>query len=393
MQDKVSGVMVSNVRLEHHNEYNELSADVDGEEIWVRVPHDFPLIQRGEVFVAAALLEAMIRNEPLFIDDNAPISPKLLSNLTELQNIYSCWNTDLSVVSIHANTDVPEDEEKAPASYFSGGIDSSHTLLTHMNEIMNLIHIRGFGEFLEDKEWSASVARHTAFANSLNKTLIPIDSNIWLFFHKRKISVYFFYGLILGGLAGTLGFKKIFIPSSTTYSELFPWGSHPLTDPLWSTEQVKIVHDSAQYRRTEKTEMIASVPEILDNLQVCWMSNEHNCGTCSKCVRTRVTLDLLGVKTDKIPGISSNSQLKAFYPEDASGLFMLEDVMLLAKSKNADATYKSLRKGWIKYQRKLALVHVDRIFLGGLLRRIKHLKPAPWRKMRVLLTPKERIDF
>ena len=135
MQDKVSGVMVSNVRLEHHNEYNELSADVDGEEIWVRVPHDFPLIQRGEIFVAAALLEAMIRNEPLFIDDNAPISPKLLSNLTELQNIYSCWNTDLSVIKIHANTntDIVKQEAVGVTSFYSSGIESSHTLSTHRN--------------------------------------------------------------------------------------------------------------------------------------------------------------------------------------------------------------------------------------------------------------------
>ena len=395
MSDKGCGVVVSNVRLEHHNEYNELSADVDGDEIWVRVPHDFPLIQRGEIFVAAALLEAMIRNEPLFIDDSAPISPKLLSNLTELQNIYSCWNTDLFVIKIHANTntEIVKQEAVGVGSFYSGGIDSSQTLVSHMDEITHLVYIRGFGEFLQDEVWNTCVSQNTAFANSLNKTLLPIDSNIWPFFHKRQISVYFFHGLILGGLAGLLGFEKNFIPSSHTYSELLPWGSHPLTDPLWGTELTEIIHDSAQYRRSEKTAIVASVPEVLNNLQVCWMSNVHNCGACSKCVRTRVTLDLLGVKTDKIPGINSSSQFKAFYPEDESGLTFVEDIMVLAKNKGAYATYKTLRKGWRKYHRKMALAHFDRVFLGGVIRRIKHLKPAPWRKMRVLLTSKERLDF
>lgn len=393
MSDKVSGVIVSNVRLEHHNEYNELSADVDGDEIWVRTPHDFPLSQRGEVFVAAALLEAMIRNEPLFIDDSAPISPKLLSNLTELQNIYNCWNTDLSVIPIHANTDIPKNEVTTVATFYSGGIDSSQTLISHMDEITHLVYIRGFGEFLQDEEWNTCVNQNKIFANSIDKTLLPIDSNIWTFFHKRKISVYFFHGLILGGLAGTLGFKKVFVPSSHTYSELIPWGSHPMTDPLWSTDQTMIVHDSAQYNRIKKTEIVASVPEVLDNLQVCWMRSTHNCGDCSKCVRTRLTLDLLGAVTNRIPSISNNKQLYILCPEDENTVTIVEDLMLLAKRNDTNTIYRILRKSWRKYHRRMALARFDRVFMGGVLRRIKHLKPAPWRKMRVLLTSKERIDF
>jgi len=393
MSDNQQGVRVSNVNLVNHGSYKELSADVDGDPVWVRVPQDFPLVQRGEIFVAAALLEAMIRNEPLIIDDSAPISEKLLGNLTELQSIYSCWNTDLSIIKIYANTDIVRQESRGVASFYSGGIDSSQTLVTHLDEITHLVYIRGFGEFLQDEEWNTSVNKNEMFAKSIGKSLLPIDSNIWKYFQKREISIYFFHGLILLGLAGTLGFKKHLIPSSHTYAELFPWGSHPVTDHLWSTDQTEIIHDSAQYRRTEKTEIVASAPKIMDNLQVCWKSNTHNCGVCSKCVRTRLTFDLLGVATDTIPGISGNKPLKILTPDDEGLLTVVEDLMLLAKSKNADATYRILKKGWRKYQRRVVLTQVDRAFLGGILRRIRHLKPTIWRTMRVLLTSKERLDF
>lgn len=70
MPDNEQGIRVSNVSLVNHGSYNELSADVDGDPLWVPVPQDFLLMQRGEIFVAAALLKTMIRNDPLIIDGN-----------------------------------------------------------------------------------------------------------------------------------------------------------------------------------------------------------------------------------------------------------------------------------------------------------------------------------
>ena len=37
-----------------------------------------------------------------------------------------------------------------------------------------------------------------------------------------------------------------------TYAHLGPLGSHPLLDPLWSSEDVELVHDGCEATRLDK---------------------------------------------------------------------------------------------------------------------------------------------
>ena len=46
--------------------------------------------------------------------------------------------------------------------------------------------------------------------------------------------------------------------------------------------------------RIQKTEFISQFADTYNNLHVCW-HNSDNCGRCNKCVRTLVTMDILGV--------------------------------------------------------------------------------------------------
>jgi hypothetical protein len=58
--------------------------------------------------------------------------------------------------------------------------------------------------------------------------------------------------------------------STYSYSNLAPWGSHPLTDPLLSTLGTRVIHDDAAFSRIEKTEFIARREMALRTLRVCW---------------------------------------------------------------------------------------------------------------------------
>jgi hypothetical protein len=49
---------------------------------------------------------------------------------------------------------------------------------------------------------------------------------------------------------------KILIPPTYSYADLLPWGSHPLLDPLWSTEQTTIEHEGCEATRVEKAAYI-----------------------------------------------------------------------------------------------------------------------------------------
>ena len=93
-------------------------------------------------------------------------------------------------------------------------------------------------------------------------------------------------------------FERLYIASSFHYRDLFPWGSHPLLDPLWSSDMLEFIHHGCEARRIEKVEFIAGFDAALNNLRVCHLkgSNEgaYNCSRCSKCVRTMLSLEVAG---------------------------------------------------------------------------------------------------
>src|SRR5262249_61585754 len=62
--------------------------------------------------------------------------------------------------------------------------------------------------------------------------------------------------LAAGGLMFERRYDSILIPSTHRADHVVPWGSHPLTDRLFSTRDVRIVHDGSSYGRVEKTEHI-----------------------------------------------------------------------------------------------------------------------------------------
>ena len=75
-----------------------------------------------------------------------------------------------------------------------------------------------------------------------------------------------------------------------------PWGSHPLLDPLWSTEDIEFTHDGCEALRSAKIKAIARAPLALSTLRVCWANEqaEYNCGRCEKCLRTMIALHVVG---------------------------------------------------------------------------------------------------
>jgi len=51
-----------------------ISAEVDGELLWFDFPIHVEVEARGELFIAAGLLEAMISNRPIKLNDDIPVN-------------------------------------------------------------------------------------------------------------------------------------------------------------------------------------------------------------------------------------------------------------------------------------------------------------------------------
>jgi hypothetical protein len=98
-------------------------------------------------------------------------------------------------------------------------------------------------------------------------------------------------GHLLSDEAGRLSVSASF-PSWYPYT----WGSHPTTDPLWSSGRLRVVHEGAQYSRLDKVRAIASHPLPQSSLRVCWenFSPTGNCSRCDKCLCTMALLEVCG---------------------------------------------------------------------------------------------------
>ncbi|WP_417317711.1 hypothetical protein [Emcibacter sp.] len=391
-QENGTEIRISGIKLEKNAGYQILSAIVDGERVWFRFPAHIPLRARPEIFVPFCLYDAMLRNIPIEIDPAYPVSPLFLKGFEEAQNIYSCWNSDLTRVKLIATPG--EHDEKSNDVYccYSGGIDSAYSYARHRDHITHLLLIQGFDKTHDPDEWAKSVAQRKAFANSEGKSLVEVTNNAWKFLEDRKLNWVPVHGSILACLGVTLGAETLYIPSSNTYNGLFPCGSHPLLDVQWGTENTRIIHDGLEASRSRKTEYIAQYQELLDQLQVCWYSPGSNCGKCSKCIRTSLILHILNKKSASLPDFATHGSIEAMKPTSKASLTYIDDFAHFTHVHGQMQFKKKLLKMRKKYIISDSSSTILKAVVGGWGRKIqRRFFPKPWEEYRAGLTSRHSI--
>ncbi len=291
-------------RLKARVEYDE-PGPLSSEEYWLDVPdaHASVLVTSGDPWLAWLAPLAATRGETLRLD--APVDGVLLANVREVMHIWSSWYPNLSVPRIDATVHEAPATEGGVASFFSGGVDSFYTALKHAEPAMPALpaidtHIFVWGldiDVRNEVAWNRALAANGAVAHELGRTLIAAVTNLRLTAFGETDWTRVSHGAALGGVAQALGrgFRTVLIPSSASNRDLRPWGSHPETDRRWSSSRTRVLHDGAEFRRTEKTEWIAAFPLALRHLRVCYVSSDgSNCGRCKRCYRTMLALEALG---------------------------------------------------------------------------------------------------
>jgi hypothetical protein len=365
-------VIVNNWAIKEHDGTVEVSADVDGFRLWFRSPRAYSVSRTGDPFLAAALLPAMLRGEPLEIDPSLPVSPVFLQNTFLLQEIFHSWNPVLKLIHISATTSPAEPLNTGTFTFFSGGVDSTYTLLKRQEEVSHAVFIQGFDFFDDSETYATAVTRNTQFIRSLGKTLVPIETNHFPFGYRYNLSRNLTHGSCLGAVALLLGFPRVYVPASYSYRQLFPLGSHPLTDPLWSNESVTLIHDGCEAGRTDKIKRICSSEAALANLRVCFDDMNVNCGTCAKCIRTMITLKQLHASSVAFPPFPSMKVIRnRRIVDDIELAFFKENVDLALETDDADnrelrdALCACLRTN----ERARVWRDIERVLLGGFVKR------------------------
>ncbi len=361
---------VCNVELVKKGSTCELRADIHRDHtqnvfhLWYRFPavlEDHVSVESGNLFLAALLLPAMKSGEELHIP--MPVSPRLLRSADTIQDIYHTWNNQLAKIKVASPLAVDQDPQAAKGSengmFFSSGVDSFYTLFKNLscqpeNEdtIKHLLVVHGFDIFT----WNTSLydqllANCERVGSATGANVHPIATNIRDLMEEYVHWGYFGHGACLASVGLALGplFKQIYIASSYTYADLFPWGSHPLLDPLWSTENSSFIHDGCEATRAEKTRIIADFPLAMENLRVCFnvTSGAINCGRCGKCVKTMLRLYIAGAldKIETLPNaidISTVETLTVKGDHDAKILTAIAD--MLGNSGQDEVIKRALQK-------------------------------------------------
>ena len=346
-------LVISEVELEQGSgDSTRLRANVDGDEVWYEFSGAGELEARAEPFVGAAILPAIAQDRPLAVRGGA-LSPQLFRSLDAIQRVITLWSPETRRIEIGADTLRAPTFQNMVTSSFSGGVDSMSTLIRHRDEITHLMFINGF-DMRDGDSWHEAQSNMFESAHRLGKAAISVHSNAHEFLESRGVKMPYAHGSLLCSIKAAMAPRKAYVASTFTVRELKPWGSHPVLDPLWSTEATEIVHDACELRRSEKTALIASDPEVLNLLQVCWNKRVGNCGACTKCLRTQLTLSLLGVEGGPFPKTDPEDCLHKVVPLTTQDASYTWDLWKLAQARGDQNIASRLEKILNRFKRRRA---------------------------------------
>ncbi len=270
-------------------------------QLWFRLPHEHAPSPEAaaDAFFNLGLVLAMASDGALHLE--APVSAQLVADSAELQDILTYWyprRLRRTEISAPTRSESPQ-PGAGVASFFTGGVDSFHSALNGSQPVSTLCFVYGFDIPLSRPDLFAETSEHLQQAAAdIGVPLITVTTNLKDFTNRGIYWGPVGHGAGLGTVATLLHRRHhtVLIPASYSYDHLIPWGSHPLTDRMRSTEYLKIFHDGGGFSRVDKTLGFAEMPAAQKHLRVCWQkTGKYNCGECEKCLRTMTTLHLAGL--------------------------------------------------------------------------------------------------
>jgi hypothetical protein len=321
------------------------TGNVASEEYWFDVPATYAaeLATSGNPWLACLLPLVAHTGERLRLP--LPVDRALLANAERLMRIWQAWYPDVTVAPVEAEPAEQAADGRAvrAASFFSGGVDSFFTVLrcrdvappAERTPVDDLITVWGFDVPLERPDAFTRLRhRHEAVARELGKQFIDVATNLRSTRWSAAQWSYLAHGAALAGVALSLErrFHTVYLAGSGSYRDVRPWGSHPITDPLFSTRRTSIVFDAGAYLRTDKIEHVATSATALRALHVCFeTASDENCGVCGKCQRTMLALELFGALERCTTFPSTRIDLRRLARMDCSHRVSLREVQDLRK--------------------------------------------------------------
>lgn len=287
--------------------------------LWYDFPSEYKehlVLENSDAFLVGLLLLAMKKGEDLYI--KSKISSKLFYNITTyLIPALVLSNSDFKIVKIIP--DELNDENlniyKATATGSSCGIDSTATIIDHLDlkysYSLNYLTYLNAGSH---GQWNGEIAQKTyvnrlqkvkEFSSELKLPLIEIKTNI-----GEILGNDFQKAHSLRNLSCILNLQKIFKTYYYASAYRFDFFKLDKNDTSsWdmlitrfiSTESLDFISSMSHLNRIERTIKVSEYKPAFRFLDVCTspdLQGKINCSKCDKCMRTQLTLDVIGKLND-----------------------------------------------------------------------------------------------
>jgi len=301
------------VRVQANYETN-----IDKGILWYEFPLEYKNyidLENLDAFFVGLLLLAMKRGEDLYI--KGKISAKLFYNITTyLIPALKLSNNEFKFIKIIPDqlNDKNLNIYRATATGASCGIDSTATIIDHLdldNYSLNYLTYLNAGSH---GQWNGEIAQKTyvnrlkkirEFSSKLELPLIEITTNI-----GEILGHDFQKAHSLRNLSCVLNLQTLF--KTYYYASAYRFDFFKLDQndtSSWdilitrfiSTESLDFVSSMSQLNRIDRTKKVSEFKLAFDFLDVCTspdLKGKINCSQCDKCMRTQLTLDLIGKLND-----------------------------------------------------------------------------------------------
>jgi hypothetical protein len=292
-------IRIGRPSLGHVEGRGRVEASVEGFPVFFE-SSDFEPAPSVEAFAGPFVLAALEERAVLRLDE--PPSATWLENARALTALYRRWWGYSGPDPFEGVEARPDERSPRPegGQCFSGGIDSFYTLRTSPHRRDVLVALHGFDIALaDDRRMDAFTPSLRTIAASSGRRAVVVRTSIRRHPLLRRLSWDREHGAVLAAaghvLSDTIG--SLVIPASWSRDWKQGWGSHWDSDPLWSSDRLRVIHDDATLERWDKVPFLVDDPLFFEHLRVCWENRvpEGNCGVCEKCVRTRVVFARCGV--------------------------------------------------------------------------------------------------
>lgn len=243
-----------------------------------------------------------------------PVSRAFLDALAEYALISDTWIEHwryprMEIPVADAGTGLPGG--RAKAAFFSGGVDSMHTLVASREKPDDVIFLTGF-DIEPAMTAHTRLARRSidAVAAMAGAAVVVVETNVRALRYYPADWVYL-GGSVLAGTALLLRglYERVQVASDSTWNGCLAAHEHPVMHNLWRLPGFALRCTMVSTPRVERVRKIGSVmPGALAHLRVCWdMLPFHlNCGKCEKCQRTLAALEVVGFRELAAPGFATH---------------------------------------------------------------------------------------